>query len=214
MWLSPRRAKRETYRDRRNFCRNSIDGAFRRDLRIVPEEFGIKVGEFSGSSTNEIDEFIASIHDSIAQLTSARDGNSRNIRKKRILNEIICALQLILQHATCQKCSDILIVSVDELNEFISICCDVLSAIDFDGNLDESVFRLFIVSCINLRARLSGAQGSLTKVGIKKGIIDDMDVFGFLVNFDSSEWDCQYLEEFLDDGALPIFKALRPKSKR
>lgn len=171
----------------------------------------VKIGKYAGSSKAEVEDFADSVNESIAQYTTERDNNNHCKRKKRIISEIIRALKLIVQHAKCQKVADIPVVSVEELNEFVSLCCDTLLAFDEYGFINEDVLRLFVTNSINLRARLSGAKGNLTKSIIKKTIIADMEMFEFLT-LDSSEWNVDFLEGFLDDEALPIFK--EPKSKK
>lgn len=177
-----------------------------------PEEIIVKYGEFSGHSRAEIAEFVFSIDQSITNYTLFLSNSSNNCRRKnRIVLEIISALNLIRRHATCEKLSDIPKVPVDEINEFISLCCDALSAVDSEGNLDESSLRFFVVSSVNLRARLLGAQGSLSRAQIKKGIVFDMEMFGFLVHSDPTAWNIEFLEEFIDNDAMPIFKTAKEK---
>jgi hypothetical protein len=186
---------------------NVFDKKVRKIKATKLNEEDAKVGQFARYTRNEIDNFVASVNESITQYTAVRNSNLHCQRKNQILSEIIRALKIILKHTSCHKLSEIPAVSVDELNEFISICCDALLAVDAYGFLNDCILRLFIVKCVNLRALLSGAQGNINQTKIKKSILSDEEMFSFLVSDISSTWDIDFLEGFLDDDAMPIFKS-------
>lgn len=170
------------------------------------------VSSFADESAEQMEIFRTEIAETIENLISSKGKFSQGSRHQRIINELLKCFDLLHKHANLE----IVGVNVAELLEFMEVFNRSLASISADGEMDHENLKNFVISGIQLRARLSGIEYKFVQgkrvLQIPKSRIRDLELFGFL-NSAVSRWveELQLLELCLDNEEDSIF--CQPGSK-
>lgn len=186
------------------------------DRKIEKSEID-SVNGFGDLTAKELYLIVPRLNGIIQEFSAARANPRINDRSKRILSEIIGALNLLLDHTNIEN--EVPLVSVQDIQDFIGFCLNCLHMVYADGSMDELALREFVVRSIRFRAILFGATPIPEKnrkkmSNINEAMISQTGIFMSLLRPEPN-WDIAVLEHFLDSEDTPIFVAKKSKrSKR